>query len=71
MSPLVPAPMTPQSNVLSASSSAGGSGSASTEAGGCGSCTTRGSANHVPGAPIAALGVGALAPIMRRHRRIE
>jgi MYXO-CTERM domain-containing protein len=49
---------------------AGGSGSSSTEAGGCGSCTTRGSADHVPSAPIAALGLGALAAIARRRRRV-
>jgi MYXO-CTERM domain-containing protein len=48
---------------------AGGGGSGSTEAGGCGSCATRGSDHEAPGAPVAALGLGALAALMRRRRR--
>ena len=49
---------------------AGGGGSSSTETAGCGSCATRGSAAPVPGAPVAALGLGALAAIARRRRRV-
>jgi len=50
-----------------ASSSSGGPAA---EVGGCGSCTTRGSADDVPGAPLAALGLGALAAAARRRRRL-